>query len=117
MKKTVKNLSLVFIAMFTVIILVGCSNSKIDSKVIGTWNYDTDGLNSTYVFNKDATGEQTIKVGENSSKNKFTYETKEGKILITFENDSDVFEYKYRFEGKNLVLKDSFDEELIYKKK
>ena len=105
MKRSIKSLLLAFVVMFSIILLSGCGNSKIDSKIIGTWEFSGDGFNSVYVFNGDGTGSQMLTVDENSSTNKLTYETKDGKMLITFENDTDVFEYGYRFSVDNLVLK------------
>ena len=115
MKKIFKNLFLISIVLFSVAFISGCSN--INSKIIGTWEYKDDGLDTVYVFNKDKTGFQTITTGEDSSTNKFTYETKKDKILITFENDTDVFEYGYRFDNNDLVLKDTFGDEFTCKKK
>lgn len=115
MIKCVKNLFLVLILMVSIVVLAGCT--KRDSKLIGTWEYSEGALQSIYVFNEDGTGHQFLAVGENSSNQNYTYETKDGKILITFENDTDVFEYGYRFSGDDLVLKDTSGDEFTCKKK
>ena len=111
-----KNILIALILISTILILTGCKNNNIDSKLIGTWECDYEGLNSKYVFNEDKTGSQTLTVEENSSTNKYTYETKENKILITYENDTDVFELGYRFDNNDLGLKDTFDEEFSCQK-
>ena len=120
MKKNIKNLILVSVLFLGIFFLTGCTK-KIDSKLIGTWEYaeeESEGvLKSVYVFKKDGTGSQTITVDDASSTNNYTYETKDGKIFITYEGDTDVFELGYRFSDNDLVLKDSFDEEFTCIKK
>jgi len=121
MKKSVKRLlfSLVFV-IFTVL-LSGCEKKELDEKIFGTWEYSEDGYSTEFIFKEDGTGSETIKILDSEeskdSISSFTYKTKSGIIYITFENDSVEFEYKYRFNDKDLVLKDSFNEEITYKKR
>jgi len=98
-----------------VCVITGCGKGD-NNKLIGSWNCNFEGVKSTYVFNKDKTGEEIITVDMKSSTQKYTYSTRKDKLLITFEGDTDVFEYGYRFDGENLVLKDTFDEEFTCKK-
>ena len=107
--------------IFLVLLLVGTlfltACKKIDSQIIGTWEYNDEGFSNVYVFKKDGTGTQTITVEKNNSIKNFTYETKYGKLLITYENDTDVFELGYRFSKGKLVLKDTSGEEFASIKK
>ncbi len=118
MKNNIKSILLILVlGIFT---LTGCN--KIDSKLFGTWEYRETGTEETlitvYTFNKDGTGSQIITVGENVSDRKYIYKTEKGTILITFDDDKEYqYEYSYRFDGKDLVLKDSFNEEITYNKK
>ena len=108
-----KNMSL---ALILVLVLTACENR--DSKLVGTWTCDYEGIKSTYVFKEDGKGSQNITVGENSSDKNYTYKTKDGKILITFDDDKELeYPYGYRFDKNDLILKDSLDEEFTCKRK
>ena len=122
MKRTIKYFGFTLFIIFSVFLLTGCNSSKINSKVIGTWKYsDTEvSLETIFVFNEDGTGNEEITItndGEtNTSNQKYTYKTTSDKILITFEGDTDVFEWKYKFKGNDLILIDSIDTEMTFKK-
>lgn len=116
MKKYKTNFILGLITIITLIIVSGCTNKNIDPKVVGTWKYTDDGYSVEYVFNGNGTGTYTLTVGEESEKKNITYKNKDGKFLITFEKDTDVFENKYTIKNGNLIIEDSFGEKIKYKK-
>ena len=118
MKKSIKSLILVLVIMFGIFTLFGCGKeTKKNSKLVGTWEYKEDGFGAVYSFKADGTGYLTLTAYEQSDTSKFTYETEDNKILITFKGDTDVFELEYRIKDNTLIIKDSFDEETILKKK
>ena len=106
----------ILILLLSVFVLTACSNS--DSKLVGTWKCDYSGIKSTYVFNKNGKGSQSITVEENTSDKNYTYKTKDDKLLITFDDDKESeYTYGYHFDNDDLILKDSFGEEFTCKKK
>ncbi len=124
MKKQFKRIILVLVWFIGIIALTGCKkdenvkvNKDIDSKIVGTWNYEESGLIGKYVLKGDGTGTYTYGTSENKVTKKITYKTEKGKLKYTFEGDTDEFEQEYYFKGKDLIIKDSFGTELIYKKK
>ena len=61
MNKHLKQVFLVLILILGIFTLSACGNKKeeakvIDERVIGTWKYETEGMNATYAFRKDGTG-------------------------------------------------------------
>ena len=115
MKKYIKNLVLVIVLIVGVLSLTGCGEK--DSRVVGTWEYKDDGISAVYVLKEDGTGSYNIIVSDANSFKNLTYETKDGKLLITFEDDTDVFELKYKVTKDALIITDSLGEDLKYKKK
>lgn len=122
MKSIIKYLSISFIMMFGVLLLTGCgSNKNVD--LVGRWNYkDKDiPLEEVFAFAKDGTGTQTISVtdqnGETAITNQnFTYEVKKNKILVTYEKDTDVFEFKFKFKDDILLIYDTAGTEMQFVK-
>ena len=88
----------IFIVTLVILLLILLLFTKKDDKIVGTWT--TDGV-TIYNFNKDNTGSLKVPLSEY----KFIYEKTDEKIYIDFENEkSQDSEYKYHFEGDNLVL-------------
>ena len=115
MKKTVRLMALVMVLVMLCAALSACGK-KLDSKVVGTWEYNEGSLGAIYVLNADGTGTYTIKAGTETSKQNITYKTEGGKLLITFEGDTDVFEMPYSFSGADMIVKDTFGTEMTFKK-
>ncbi len=116
MKKCINNILLV--SIFTMIIFTLTACGKVDySKFIGTWEYTDEGYGATYIFNEDKTGTYTLTAGEESDVLNFTYKIDSKIIYITYENDTDVFENKYKLENEKLIIEDSFGEKMEFIKK
>lgn len=111
--KRIKNVFVLGILIFT---LTGCFN-KVDSKIVGTWEYNENGMSAIYVLKDDGTGSYDITVADGNSFQKLTYETKDGKLFIIFEGDKDVFELPYKIRDNSLVITDSLNQEVVYNKK
>ena len=109
-----KNLLLGLITIITLIIVSGCTNKNIDPKVVGKWKYTDDDFSVEYVFKENGTGTYTLNIGDESESKNITYKNKDGKFLITFEKDKDVFENKYTIKNGNLIIEDSFGEKITY---
>lgn len=117
MKKGMKSLLLVVVLVSSIFILGGCGKDY-KKELIGTWVFtDPDGAYSArYILKEDGTGTYTITVGEVSDEKNITYKTDGKVIYMTFENDTDVFENKYRIENNNLIVTDSFGTESVFVK-
>ena len=119
MKKTIKILSLIIVFVIGLFLITGCKKSnETEKQLYGSWQ-NTDIYDVTFTFNEDKTGNETIDTGTNKSERSFTYKIDDEIISIIFDDDEDELEYEYgyRFDNNNLVLIDSIDNELIYKKK
>ena len=85
------------VVLVAVLILVGCGKK---SPLLGTWNGDTqDGLNTTFIFEKDGNVEYKNEYGFDSEG---TY--KINKDEVTIKLDSWDKEKVYKFEVKNNKL-------------
>ena len=112
MKKT---LMFLFVAIFT-IGLVGCGKKsesqnavkKVDP-IIGSW--DCSGF--VYTFNED----KTCTYAYSDSKMECTYEIEGDKLSIFYEDATVPFETTFKIEEDKLIIKDSLDEDVIYKRK
>lgn len=90
----------------SICLLVGCGKKEEKITIVGTWSYDSL---YTYVFNADGTGDYS---GMN-----FTYTVDGDKLSILYEGNTDSFETTYRIEDNKLIIKDSFDEDVVYTRK
>ena len=121
MKKILKSISIISIIIVGLLIITACSSkenkNEIDSNVIGTWEYTEDSITATYIFKEDGTGTYTMTVEENTVEKEVEYYTKDGKLFINYDKEPETFELKYQKSGNDLIIYDSFDEELLYKKK
>ena len=132
MKNNIKKIGLIVLLFVSIFLLTACEKKEkvkdtkkdketkeektIDSKLIGTWKNESDGINAVYVFEKDGTGKYTITVEENVSEQDMDYYTKDGSLFINFNKDPDTFEIEYKMENGNLIIFDSLGEELLFKK-
>ena len=126
-RKSIKTLLTAIVIVICIISLTGCKNEKsnkttneskktIDSKVVGTWKYEDEGISGIYVFKKDGTGSYTMTVEDNVVEKDVDYYTKKGKLYINYNKDPDTFEMKYTIKDEGIIIYDSFGEELLYKK-
>ena len=101
-----KKILYIMVIIVTAVVLVGCGKKEEKITLIGTWSYNNL---YTYVFNEDGTGDY--------SGMKFTYTTDGDKLSILYEGNTVPFETIYRIEDNKLIIKDSFDEDVIYERK
>ena len=66
--------------------------TKIDSPLVGTWFYQGNNVEQTYVFNDDGTGKEIFVLSGNKVEHEYTYEIQDNKFVITYEDDSQVTE-------------------------
>ena len=112
--KRIFGLLVILIGLFA---LSACSKSKVDPKIVGEWEYSLDGFGAKYVLNEDGTGTYTLINEDYVSEQNITYRTEDNTIYMIFEGDTDEFENKYRIDGENLYVTDSFGEETQFVKK
>ncbi len=85
------------------------------NSIVGRWQYNDNemsnaNINFIYIFNADGTGEYDAA----GSVMKFTYEAKDGKLTIHYENLGD-FSTTYEVNGDTLNVRDSGGADTIYK--
>ncbi len=92
---------------------VAPSDPAADMKaIVGSWPHES-AKEYVYTFKEDKTGDYTM----GDQKKAFTYNIEDGKLKILFKGDSAAFENVYRIEGNKLIIKDSFDKDVVYVKK
>jgi len=116
MRKAIKKLGVLALSAFIIIIMTGCGKSN--EGIVGEWNYyDSAAKNAKskiyYTFNKDNTGSYTFY----DDTKKFKYETKDGKVIISYENATVPNEFEYSIKDDILTIKDSFGADVTYKRK
>ncbi len=95
------------------LLLVGCRNSN---SIVGTWNYIENNNVKTdiyYTFNKGNNGSYTYY----GQVNNFTYEDRGNKIIINYIGNTNSNEYDYSINKDTLTIKDSFGNDVTYKRK
>ena len=105
MKKVLKSTIAVFTFVFVVFGVTGCGEDK---GLVGVWKHGS----FAYVFEEGNTG--YYKVGDN--KMKFKYEDDGKKVKITYNSNTTGSTYEYKIEGKKLIIKDSFGNNVEYTK-
>ena len=106
MKRTLVTIALLCVC--SLMLLTACGKKGI----VGKWESEMGGY--VYTFNEDGTGNYAY--GE--SKMEFTYKTTEdGKLSILYTGNTAAFETTYTIDGNTLNIKDSFDNDTIYKRK
>ena len=119
MKVTKKIFSFVCVVMIalSVLTLTGCGNNEKKSEettIVGSWEYT--GVSSSsyvYTFNEDKTGAYTVY----GSEMPFTYEDNGKEITILYNGNTISNTFEYRIEGDKLIIKDSFGDDVEYKRK
>lgn len=112
MKKNLIKLSFILVFVFSVFLITGCGSKTI----VGTWNYYNNNKASTdayYTFNSDKTGSYTFY----KTKKDFTYEDDGKKVTIKYKNTTSPNVFEYKIEKDILTIKDSFGEDVTYKRK
>lgn len=106
-----KKIGLLFVLILSIVIVGGCKDSKVKTKdsIVGEWFYS----GYKYTFNKDNTGSYTV----GDTVMKFTYEDKDNKVSILYDGDTAASVFEYKIEGKKLIIKDSFGNDVTYEKK
>lgn len=91
----------------------GCNerhkSEKVDSSIIGSWEHS----GYVYTFNKDKTGSYDA----NGAKMNFTYEDDGVQVSILYDGNTSASDFAYKIEGKKLIIKDSFGNDVEYTKK
>ena len=122
MKKCIKLLVVLFIGL---LVVTGCESTKkkvVDTTIetnkktssnplVGKWEYENEGF--IYTFNKNMTGVYDL----GDSKKEFSYEIKDDKLSILYEDTTATFDTTFKIEGDTLILKDSLDNDVKYIKK
>ena len=113
MKKIIKKVSLFIVLLSVVVFISACGNSN---SIVGTWNYYTGSNTSNdiyYTFDKGTTGSYTY----SGNTRKFTYEDRGNKVMIKYDGDTASSEFDYSISDGILTIKDSFGNDVTYKRK
>lgn len=100
----------VVLAVFLCLIVVGCGKKESKDPIVGKWAYGS-GDSFVYTFNEDKTCHYTA-----NNKN-CTYTLEGDKLSILYEDSTATFDTTIRFEDDKLIMKDSFDKDVIYTKR
>lgn len=122
MKKSIKVLLVVFVLLFGICVVTGCdkdTNKKESTKteekkkdpIVGSWEYE--GGSYVYTFNEDGSGNYLA----GKTKMEFTYKVDGSKLSITYKGNTTPFETTFTIKDEVLTIKDSFDNDVVYKKK
>lgn len=112
MKKVCLLITLVLVMIASLFSLAGCgkdSNKKDENSIVGSWEHS----GYVYNFNADKTGSYEVF----GNKMNFTYEDDGSKVSITYKGNTIPGTYEYKIDGKKLIIKDSFGNDVIYERK
>ena len=101
------------------------TNTKVSDKdLIGTWEYTTkseaDSYSATYEFIDGTKGKKTEVLNEINEAREFTYKFENGMLVIVFDDGDGTthsYSYKYKVDGKKLILTDEFEINTTFNKK
>lgn len=113
MKKYIKNLLLVLVLVITLFSITACGKKK--NELVGSWKYDTTikGYDFIYTFNEDGTG----KYDAAGTILKFTYKVDGNKISFKYTGENmETWDTTFSVKGDTLNVKDSNNEDTLYKK-
>lgn len=108
MKKIFLSLIMAIVLLGSVFITTGCGK-KDGNTIVGSWDHS----GFVYTFNKDKTGSYDAL----GNKMNFTYEDDGKKVSILYTGNTDASSYEYKIEGKKLIIKDSFGNDVEYTRK
>lgn len=97
----------VAVVVAIVVLIVVLTRNK--NPLVGTWCYDS----WCYTFNEDKTGKYEV-AGYGTG---LTYEYDNEKIEVTFEGSDTSSSLPYTIKDNDLIVKDYFDNEVVYTKK
>lgn len=112
MRKVLISIVLALILIVSVLLLTGCGKdaTKEDkNSLIGSWEHS----GYVYTFNEDKTGSYKAFGSEMN----FTYEDDGSTVTILYKGNTVPGTYEYKIDGKKLIIKDSFDNDVVYEKK
>ena len=111
MKKIILSIVLAVVFIASILVLTGCGKAKDSDKapIIGSWEHS----GYVYTFNEDKTGNYEAF----GSKMNFTYEDDGSKVTILYKGNTVPGTYEYKIDGEKLIIKDSFGDDVVYKKK
>ena len=104
-----KNIVLALILFVSLLLLVGCGKKGL----VGSWKSEAYQGAYVYTFNEDGTGYYDAA----GNKMEFTYKVDGEKISILYTGNTDPFETTFTVDGDTLNVKDSFNNDTIYKRK
>lgn len=110
-----KKVLLGLLVVVSIIFLAGCgkdTNTTTKTKtapIVGSWEHGS----YVYTFNSDGTGNYAY----GDTKMEFTYEDTGSEVEILYTGNTVAGKYSYKIEGKKLIIKDSFDNDVEYTKK
>ena len=107
MKKTLALIIALFV-LGGVFMVTGCEK-KDSNSIVGSWDHS----GFVYTFNKDKTGSYDAL----GNKMNFTYEDDGKKVSILYTGNTAASSYEYKIEGKKLIIKDSFGNDVEYTRK
>ena len=106
-----KKILFLVVALIGLVTLAGCGSNDDNNSIVGSWKYESGDY--TYKFNADKTGSYTAYGNEM----KFTYEDNGTSVSILYTGNTAASTYEYKIEGKKLIIKDSFGNDVIYIRK
>ena len=108
MKKSLISIVIATVLMVSVFALTGCGKKGANT-IVGSWDHS----GFVYTFNKDKTGSYDAL----GNKMNFTYEDDGEKVSILYTGNTAASTYEYKIEGKKLIIKDSFGNDVEYTRK
>ena len=115
--KTKKILAFLLVFALACAFLSACSEKPEETvsedPLVGEWaSKDFDGT-FVYTFNEDGTGSYDAM----GTLMPFTYTAKDGRLSILYDGDDYAFETQFTVSEDTLTVKDSLDEDVVYKRK
>ena len=127
--KRIISLVLVVMLLGTCGLLVGCGKSgdkkatnekytdakghELDGNLIGKWKCKFGGSDYVYTFKKDGTGVYDV---AGTKMNIAEWYTEKAVLKIKFNPDDASMDLPYKLKGDKLTVKDSLDEDVVYKR-
>ena len=109
----IKSIVLALVLVVGIFAITACGNQG--KELVGTWKNDTTvkGYEFVYTFNADGTGEYDAA----GTVMKFTYKVDGNKISFKYTGeDMETWDTTYSVDGDTLNVKDSNNEDTLYKK-
>lgn len=113
MKRIIKKITVIAALSLVLVLATACGNSK---SIVGTWNYYNGATVSNdiyYNFEKGNEGSYTY----SGNTRKFIYEDRGNKVSIQYDGDTMASEFDYSIDDGILTIKDSFGNDVKYKRK